>query len=384
MKHILQDTLARRLFLLICLCLVVSHLVAFSVSTRLMRGHFTADGSALPPLPPLPPLATLPPTPGLPGGPPAAHAAGPDVQGRYGPAREGGAQAAPPALPMPALLADYGIRLLLMALAAWYGARWLSAPMSRLSAAALTLGPALGRSQAPPRMEEGRGTVEVRAAAEVFNQMAARLDLQFRSRGMLMAAISHDLRSPLTRIRMNLESLQGHAAAARCIEDVREMNALIDTAIDAFRRDAPEEAVQHTDVLALVQALADDCTAVGQSVRVGGQPLIAPVRTQALRRALSNLVGNALRYAGSVELTVVELDGPRILVEDRGPGIPEHLLQSVLEPFVRLEPSRNRQTGGYGLGLHIARELLEAQGASLTLANRPGGGLRAEIRLAPG
>jgi protein-histidine pros-kinase len=114
---------------------------------------------------------------------------------------------------------------------------------------------------------------------------------------------------------------------------------------------------------------------------VGGS-VVAPVQPVALKRAVSNLVGNALRYGGSAQVTVVTIDGLRVLIDDHGPGIPAGELEAVFEPFVRLETSRSRETGGSGLGLHIARDLLQRQGATLSLSNRDGGGLRAEIRLA--
>lgn len=380
MKRWWQDTLFKRLFLLIWGCLIVSHFVAFFVVTRLaMPRHDPAPGAsvgasvrAAGDAPPMPPLGTLPPTPGVPNHgtarpPPGAGPAG-------GPPS--------PVLPLGALLLDYGIRALLIGVAAWFGARWLSAPVRRLVSASQELTHSLSHNRPVPRLDDQRGTVEVREATRVFNTMAGRLSHEFRARGLLMASISHDLRTPLTRMRMRLEALAPGPAALKCIDDIREMNELIDNAMQVFRGAEAEEPMQATDVFALVQSVADDLVEQGRDVSVSGRSVVASVQPVALRRAVSNLVGNALRYAGSAQVTVLTLDGLRVLVDDHGPGIPTDQLEAVFEPFVRLETSRSRETGGSGLGLHIARDLLQRQGATLTLCNRPGGGLRAEIRLA--
>ncbi len=368
-----RDTLFARLFLLILLTLVGSHLVAWLVITRWAMpaapppplASVSGSASAPRPAPPLPVLGSLPPTPGL--------------SGQALPAENA-------ALPLPVLLADYGLRLLLIALAAGWGARWLARPVARMTAAARSLGAGVARGQAPAPLDENQGTVEVRDAAAVFNQMAAQLAQEFRARGLLMASISHDLRTPLTRMRIRLENLLPNPMALRCIEDIHEMDGLIDGAIAVFRADgAGDEAPQATDILALVQALTDDLVETGQPVQLHGDSVVAAVKPAALRRAVSNLIGNALRYSGAAEVSVRAnggaAGGARILIEDRGPGIPEDQLDRVLEPFYRVDPSRSRDTGGAGLGLHIARSLLQGQGATLNLSNRPGGGLRVDITL---
>jgi protein-histidine pros-kinase len=400
MKRWWRDTLFRRLFLLMVLALMGSHLLSFLVVSRLLmparwteprleqRPDDFEPGDELPPRfpapgasrpggpPPMPVLGSLPPTPGLPGTQPRMVGPGP-----------GGAGPWNASLRWPALWLDYGLRLALMALAAWWGARWLSGPVRRMVEAARGVSDQVSRGQMPAPLDEQLGTVEVREAAQVFNQMSEQLAREFRGRGLLMASISHDLRTPLTRMRIRLESLQPAAQAQRCVDDIREMNALIDGAIDVFRAEDPgAEPLQPTDVFALVQSLADDRQETGQAVGLQGQPLVAQARPLALRRALDNLVGNALRHAGAAEVSVLADPadgGPLIRVDDRGPGIPPAQLPRVLEPFYRLDPSRSRSSGGAGLGLHIARSLLQAQGASLRLSNREGGGLRAEIRLQP-
>jgi signal transduction histidine kinase len=397
MKRWLADTLFKRLFALMWLALVVSHAVAFLVVTH-ERGMPRAGG--LPTFPSLPPWPSssgrpqAPPEPGLgPAGPRDPGARGPHGGDRPPPFPDrAGAPPPPdgpgaPPLPAPGLsagltLLDYGIRFVIIGLAAWLGARWLSRPVRRLSAASRALHQALVRNDRPPRVDEHDGTVEVREAARLFNEMSQQLTELVDARALLVAAISHDLRTPLTRIRMRLEGQAEDPQAARSIADIREMDELIESALEVFRGPGHEDPAQVTDVLALVQSLADDLADLGQPVSVAGAPALARVNPAALRRVVGNLVTNALRYGGRAELSV----GTRgreveILVDDHGPGIPPAQLEAVMQPFFRLESSRNRRTGGSGLGLYIARDLVTRQGGTLTLANRPEGGLRARIAL---
>jgi|GEM_PF-516971 len=442
-KALLADTLFKRLFALMWLALVISHVVAFLVVTRdggmgigrwptfpslppvSFASHASAPASASAPGPaatastrtPARPDDRPPPT-GRPGevGPPPWHGdadgpggagpGAPDGPERMGPGGPGGPppsrmQGDPPpmpsngpivgpggnarggGLPTSAALLDYGIRLLIIALAAWLGARWLSAPMRRLQTASRTLGRSLARNEAPPEVDERTGTVEVRETAHVFNEMSRQLSEQVHSRALLVAAISHDLRTPLTRIRMRLEGSEGDPLTARSIADIHEMDDLIESALEVFRGTSPhEEPAEATDVFALVQALVDDLADLGQPVSVQGEPAAARVKAAGLRRIVSNLVNNALRYGKRADVRVHKTgDAVRIVIEDEGPGIPEDQLDAVTKPFFRLETSRNRLTGGSGLGLYIARDLVARQGGTLTLENRAEGGLRATIAL---
>ena len=387
MRRWLQDTLFKRLFVLMWMALVGSHIAAYvAVMTLLVpfeRLHTKFESARLPTFP------SLPPTPGVPdsrhAAKDAARAAG--TNATYSPS-DGSPSAVhrrgPPRLPTGLLILDYGVRLVLIAVAAWLGARWVSAPMRRLAAASRSLGPALGRrDRTLPRLDETLGSREVRDTARVFNEMASELDKQFRSRGLLMAAISHDLRTPLTRMRMRLEKLAEDPAAQRCIADIREMDELIESAFEIFRGADAGESTQSVDVLALVQALADDLIELGETITVDGTPpVIARAQPAALRRAVSNLLSNALRYGERARVSVAaQADAVRIVIEDSGPGIPEAQLEAVFEPFFRVESSRNRGTGGTGLGLYIARDLLSRQSARLSLSNGPHGGLRAEVLL---
>lgn len=412
------DTLARRLFLLMWLALVGSHVLAFAV----VRWVYLPDHGAnapMPTFPSLPPLMRpgpqfqpgLGPAPGQPSG----QQPGPqfefhdDFPGQ-GPYFGPHPQPFPQPMMQPqamgfarlgtqAVLLDYGLRLLVIALAAWLGSRWLARPMRELLKASRGLGDSLERQRALPLLDAQQGTLEVRETAQVFNAMAQQLRRQFNERGLMLAAISHDLRTPLTRLRMRLETLEiEEPQRERSVDDIREMNALIDSVMELFRGEGPgaHEPSQGLDLAALVQALVDDRQEQGQAVEVAPSaatqdltppdtlpdPVLAQAQPMALRRVLDNLVGNALRYAGHAELSAGrDAQGAWVRVADHGPGIPAEQLESVFEPFYRLETSRNRHTGGTGLGLYIARELMRRQGGQLRLSNRPEGGLLAELRL---
>ncbi|MDG0855266.1 ATP-binding protein [Roseateles puraquae] len=374
------DSLGLRLFLLMWAALVVSHFAAWSVlSSSLRSGLMTwqaehgprgapPDGFDRPPRPQGldsgPPPRPMPPG-GMPDRPPQRVPTFPSL---------------PPNLPWGASVVDYGVRLLFIALAAWWGSRWLAQPVRRLVSAAQQLTPALSQGRPAPVLDEADGTREVRDAAAVFNRMAAELSGQFEERGLMMAAISHDLRTPLTRMRLRLETGEVEAKVReRCIDDLREMNGLVESVIEVFR---PAEAVrlQRVDLSALAQSAVDDLAETGAAVSFEGPPAVVHADPVALRRVLDNLVGNALRYAGNARVRVDLAAGvTRLIVDDDGPGIPDAELERVRQPFRRLESSRNRDTGGTGLGLYIAQQLVRRQGAVLVLGNRPEGGLRAEV-----
>jgi protein-histidine pros-kinase len=243
--------------------------------------------------------------------------------------------------------------------------------MRRLATAAQELGRDIHRIPLPED-----GTLECRDASRVFNQMQARIRQQLAERDRFVAAVSHDLRTPLTRLRLRTESL-GDAHAQRLFRrDIAEMDAMIASTLDYLRGVAGVEAWVHLDVQALVDSMADDQVAMGHSVTVAGRA--APLRVQvvALRRCLDNLVGNAVRYGGSAEVTLHDAaDALTIEVRDHGPGLPPEELNRVMEPFYRVEASRNRQSGGVGLGLTIASDIVRRHGGHLALRNAEGGGL---------
>lgn len=369
------DTLFMRLFLLMWVTLVASHFIAFTGVTQWAEPPDRGAG------PPGRPSFSQLPTPSLPPGNPfaAAEAARPGPgEGAHnadGPPNGGGP------LPRNALWADYLLRMVVIALGAAFGARWLSGPMRRLSDAAGDLAENLGRGPRPRPLDENAGTGEVRQAARVFNHMASRLREQFDARGMHMAALSHDLRTPLTRLRMRIERAP-EAMALAAAADIREMDELIDTTLSVLREQQQGEAARPVDLSALLQAVCDDLTEQGQAVALALEgPLRAHAHPAALRRTVGNLLGNALRYGGGARLQLRRGEGGKaaITVDDDGPGIPEHQLELAFRPWMQLD---NSQPGaGHGLGLAIARDLAERDGGTVTLENRPEGGLRAVLVL---
>jgi len=227
-----SDTLFKRLVLLMWLGLVASQLLAFAAVTRGSSLHSDgAGGLAIPLMPSLPPIGAAPQRDGHPGPSPLLLSPGPN--GDFG-ARAVSQPELSSFGPMPnrgpaasALWMDYAIRFLAIGLAAWFGARWLTAPMRRLAAASEDVGRTLEYSQHVPPLDEHAGTMEMRQTAVVFNAMAQRLHAQFEAQRLLMAAISHDLRTPLTRLRMRMEMMQTEPKLDRCIADVHEMDDLI-------------------------------------------------------------------------------------------------------------------------------------------------------------
>lgn len=387
------DTLGLRLFVLMWVALVASSLVALSLSVPMSEPprEATAGGPAAGQEPPLPALPSLPPGNPFQAGEPGPGGHPPPPPGDAAPPPGGGG---PPALPRSVLWWDYGIRLLVIALAAALGARWLAAPMKRLSGAAGTLAAGLVPGRAPPQLDETHGTREVRDAAQAFNRMAQRLQEQFDARGLHMAATSHDLRTPLTRMRMRLESVADPAAQA-AIADIHAMNALIDASLAVLREQREGNAASEVDLAALLQSLIDDLAEQGAAVTLaalpGGGVPAARVRAHpaALRRIVDNLVGNALRYGGSARLGVASAGAQvELWVDDDGPGIPPGLVEQAFQPWVRLggapggdAAAPHHARGGQGLGLAISRDLAERDGGRLTLENRPAGGLRARLVL---
>ncbi|PZQ55986.1 MAG: two-component sensor histidine kinase, partial [Phenylobacterium zucineum] len=255
-------------------------------------------------------------------------------------------------------------------------ARMTGAPLRELSAAAAALGRDLDR---PPLVE--RGPSEVSEAAAAFNAMQARLKLSMAERTHMLAAITHDLKTPMTRLRLRLEKVQDFALREGLLADLLQMRALVDEGLDLARSTESHEPAVQLNVDSMLQSFADDAAEAGRAVRfVSGCAADVLVPPKAFRRTLGNLVDNAIAYAGAAELHA-ERRGELtiIVVVDDGPGIPPGQLDFVLEPFARLETSRSRETGGSGLGLTIAKMLTEKAGGKLRIRNRATGGLRAEI-----
>jgi two-component system osmolarity sensor histidine kinase EnvZ len=226
------------------------------------------------------------------------------------------------------------------------------------------------------------GAVEVRRAAIAFMTMRDRLQRQVRQRTQMLAGVSHDLRTPLTRMKLALEILGNDPAVAELKSDVAEMEHMVHGYLDFVRGEGTEASVE-TDISLLIEDLAADLRREGTPLTVT-PPLefVMPVRPNALRRCLSNLIGNARRHASHVWLTgIVVADGIDILVDDDGPGIPPANRARAFRPFIRLDASRNPLTGGVGLGLTIARDAARSHGGDVRLETSPQGGLRARVHL---
>lgn len=229
------------------------------------------------------------------------------------------------------------------------------------------------------------GAREVRAAGRAFLQMRARIEEQNHSRRLMLSGVSHDLRTPLTRLRLGLEMTESEDSEA-LRRDVDEMERMIEAFLD-YARGVHEEAFEQVDVAALVQQVAADAGRTGREVvvlPVAGTPTAAQLRPLAIRRALDNLVSNALRHGDQVQIGLaVTPDEIRIAIEDDGPGIAPEQAGEVVQPFVRLDDARNQDGGaGVGLGLAIVADIARAHGGAFLLDRSAGlGGLRAELVL---
>lgn len=256
--------------------------------------------------------------------------------------------------------------------------RWVTGPLTALAGAAEKLGEDINR---PPLPETG--PVEARRAARAFNTMQQRLARLIADRTLFFSAMSHDLKTPITRLRLRSELLDDEVLKANFAKDLGEMEAMVSQTLDFLRDAGTQEAMQHIDMMALLERLKTDYQDTGRNVEIKdgiAQPCMG--RPLALRRCLSNLVDNAIRYGGNAAI-VVEDAPDRLLIRilDDGPGIPEQHMAQAFEPFFRGEDSRNRETGGSGLGLGIARNIARAHGGDIELRNRPEGGLEATLSL---
>ena len=259
--------------------------------------------------------------------------------------------------------------------------RWVTGPLSSLAIAAERLGEDINRAPLPET-----GTIEAQRAARAFNTMQQRLSRFISERTRVLTAMSHDLKTPITRMRLRTEMLEDEDAQARFLRDLEEMESMVTQTIEFMRDTSASEPVQRVDIMALIESLQNDYRDTGRTVEIDGTVADPyPGRPLALRRCIANLVENAIRYGESAMIRVEDSGGSitmRIL--DEGRGIPEDQLERVFEPFYRCEESRNRETGGTGLGLGIARNIARAHGGDLVLRNREGRGLEAMLTLPRG
>jgi signal transduction histidine kinase len=250
-------------------------------------------------------------------------------------------------------------------------------PLSELTRAAAEM----ARGSGPPHVAE-QGPADVRNAAAAFNTMAARVTRTLESQRHLLSAVGHDLRTPLTAMRINLEFVEDDELRDGLMRNVEELQALTEQVL-ASAKGAGGEKPRQVDLSALVESLVTDLDELGEPVSWANHaPAPISCRPNEIKRAVRNLVENAVAYGRKADVRIADTgDGYDVLVEDDGPGIPENDRQRVFEPFVRLESSRNEFTGGTGLGLTLVKAIAEGHGGDVHLENRPGGGLCARMHL---
>ncbi|MDE8348269.1 MAG: ATP-binding protein [Acidocella sp.] len=283
---------------------------------------------------------------------------------------------------------EFGTAFIVMSLLGgvmiFWAVRRLLVPVRTLALAAERLGRDVANAPDLPET----GPVELVTAAVAFNTMAARIRKFVADRTFLITAIGHDLRTPITRLKLRAEYMDDDEQRLKMLADLDEMEAMVAATL-AFGRDiAATEAVTRIDLPSLLRTILDEA-GDGMPERAGALSYDGPehlainARPLSLKRAIVNLVNNALKYGDAARLRLTQQDAGRIQIdiEDNGPGIPAADSETVFEPFKRLEISRNRETGGSGLGLSIARNIIRAHGGDIALSNMRGGGLRARITL---
>jgi len=284
----------------------------------------------------------------------------------------------PPALPWLTLFSA-AVAAGTLLIAALWTARRVAVPLQRLSAAAR----AMRRGEPTPPIPE-TGPFAMREATRSFNAMSQRLMATLESQRAMMVAIAHDLRTPIASLRLRTEFVSDEEIKGRLLETISEMQSMTEAVLDVARTGHSGEEARPVDVSALAESLAADMAELGSDVTFsGGAKAQSMCRSGEIKRALRNLIENAVRYGNRARVSV-RLAGEfaEIVVDDDGPGIPAGELERVFEPFARLEASRSRETGGYGLGLSIARLVVRGHGGDVRLENRSdGSGLRATLGL---
>jgi len=267
--------------------------------------------------------------------------------------------------------------VLLVALTAWV-VRRLTTPLQEFAQAAERLGKDVHAPSLPIK-----GVVELQRAALAFNRMQGRLQRFIDNRTQMLAAISHDLRTPITLLRLRSELIENATERQKSISTLDDMESMIASTLQLAHTDSAKEQNQTVDLSALLESLCIDMDDQGHTVeRELPDNILYQCRSTSLKRAFSNIIDNALKYAGSVSVQLeMNKTTVTVTIEDRGPGIPADKISEVFTPFYRLEPSRNLQTGGVGLGLSISQSIIHGHGGEITLSNRQPQGLRVTISL---
>jgi signal transduction histidine kinase len=278
----------------------------------------------------------------------------------------------------PAALVMLVVAALAISVVAALTVRRLTRPLDALARAA----DAVGQGQ-PAVVEAASGPLEIRQTAAAFNAMQERIGRAMTDRNRLLAAISHDLRTPITTLRLRAEMVDDASLRTQMLRTLQEMQALTEAGLTLARDTGNDEPTRAVDLRALIDSVLGDFADQGRDVMLEPGPAVTiHCRKLAMTRAIRNLVDNAVRYGGRAVVTIEPSAGRLVItIDDAGPGVPDASLEQIFEPFFRLEASRSQETGGSGLGLAIARSIVRGHGGEVKLANRPAGGLRASVVL---
>ena len=259
--------------------------------------------------------------------------------------------------------------------------RRITQPMARLAEAA----DRLGRGEDVEPLPES-GPREVRSTTSAFNQMRERLRRFVDDRTRMLAAISHDLRTPITTLRLRAEFIDDEESRTKILETLDEMQNMAEATLAFVREQSEREDTRTVDLTSLISSLCDDLSDLGKDVVFDpGEKILCRCRPSGIKRVLRNIIENAVRYGDRARVKLVQDAGHVVVtVDDDGPGIRSEDLEDVFQPFVRLETSRSKETGGVGLGLAIARSIIRNHGGDITLRNRAGGGLSVQIKFPGG
>jgi signal transduction histidine kinase len=255
---------------------------------------------------------------------------------------------------------------------------WVTRPLRELATAAERFS-----LDTKPELLDETGPLEVRRAARAFNTMRQRIQRLVAERTQALAAVSHDLRTPITRVRLRSEMLDDVTTRELIGSDLAEMEEMIESTLEFLKFGESTEAKRLVNLASIAETIVDDAADAGRKVSYHGADSVTVMGQHlALKRAASNLIGNALKYATTVRVEIRSIDDyAELAVSDDGPGIPKESLETVFDPFVRLEISRSKETGGVGLGLTIARSIARTHSGDIVLTNNSSGGLSATLRL---